>query len=106
MAFKGFSTGVEDKINSWYLPKRLVDRLKSCCDALKQFDNVGIQQIFQDMDGWFLPLSLLDDEKLGDRYIFKLRIKRNDMDFWIGDVSGFGTDKDDEIIWDEDPTGL
>jgi hypothetical protein len=95
MAFKGFGSGVQDQLNSYYLPQRILTHLYLGMEPL--FDKAP-QDLDCDKDGWFKGIKFEDPENAGHTYKFDLSIARNDMDFWICDVSYIATDEFGDVI--------
>jgi len=42
---------------------------------------------------------VVDPEDASKRYVFFIRLARNDNDFWVSDVSCLGVDDANNIFW-------
>lgn len=101
MAFKGFGRGVQDKLNSWYLPQRILDRFFR---ALTPLVDAEPPDLDRDSYGMFFAAEVEDCDNRGHYYRFDLRISRNDTDFWISDIAGYGVDDNGDPIWSSNTT--
>lgn len=100
MAFLGWATGVQDKLNSWHLP----DRIKRCLllSMMPLVDAPEPTELPQDGDGMFFYIDFPDPENEEHHFYFTLRITRNDTDFRVSDLTGSEFDGDDHMVWHSD----
>ena len=102
MAFKGYSRGVLDKLNSWHLPQRIVDQFKR---SLTPLVDAHPSQLHYGPDGLIFAVTVEDPDEEGHFYRFNLTITRErDEDFWAADINAYHMDDGGGIRWSsEDP---
>lgn len=102
MAFLGINPCLQDKVNSWHLPALVVEAFVDGLRVLAQLSPRFLP--CDDKDGLYFTIDVDDpvDERGG--YIFRIRLARNDSDFWASDILCFEVNGAGDIIWSSDGT--
>lgn len=101
MGFLGINPCLQEKFNSWRLPGSIVDAFVA---GLKVLDHISPKRLPCDEHGIFLTVDVDDEVDPRGGYIFRVRMARNDSDFWAADIVCFEVNGGGDVIWSSDGT--
>jgi hypothetical protein len=97
MDFAGFERGLQDRFNSWELPDRIVREFNlRIIHDLSASNPIELPRSDRKI---IFRIDIQDAENPETYYWFSLHIHMTDDMFWVCDVTGFGHDADDNVIW-------
>ena len=99
MSFLGLRNSLKIKLIDWHLPPSIIlafiaeaDRIFSCKDPSEVPTNRRI--------GMNTKVIVHDGDDSTRRYVFFVRLARDDDDFWIADINCLGVDTANKIFWE------
>jgi hypothetical protein len=98
MAFKGINPSAQSKFKIWHLSQRVVAEF---LEGMTPLINASPTKLPVDQDGICFVIDVDDPQPHDDGYgyMFELRIRRNDDDFWIADIDCTAVTGENEIAW-------
>ncbi|MEQ8787031.1 MAG: hypothetical protein RIC55_12055 [Pirellulaceae bacterium] len=101
MSFLGLRNDLALRIVDWGLPGPIIVRFAERLSSA--FAKVDPQQIPSSRKlGMNTNIVVTDPDDSTRRYIFFIRLARNDDDFWVSDVDCLGVDATNRIFWTHD----
>jgi hypothetical protein len=98
MSFLRLRNDLALRIVNWGLPARIIRAF--IAELERQFRNANPENVPSSRRlGMNTNVVVVDPDDAEKRYVFFIRLARNDADFWVSDVSCLGVDKANNIFW-------
>jgi hypothetical protein len=98
MSFLGLRNDLALRIVDWGLPAPIIRGFVTELD--REFSQADPSTVPANRSlGMNTNIIVVDPDDPGKRYVFFIRLARNDDDFWVTDVSCLGVDEANKVFW-------